>query len=658
MARNGSGTYTLASGNPVVTGTIMSSTWANNTLNDIASALTQSLASDGQTPATSDFDFGGFKIQNVGNGVASGDVVNIGQLGDTSNTALGVSLVGGASRVVDSITALKAVLKTSNNRVFVTGYYAAGDGGGGPYWYDSTDTTTADNGGTVIVAADGGRWKLIQQTGLISVRQFGAKGDGTTNDTAAVNAAIAAANINTRSTTIYFPDGRYNIPAGLAAITNSNYETWGIGSSSGGACIIASSGNLFNWGNGSSGLIVGGGLKSLKISYPANPAAGATVFRFEYCSRLFFDDLLLENIGTLAYCGETAARYASALTFSHIRGYSYNGGSQAIFRLRYGAGLFVSNASMYVGGVAAPTNPASMTTAANMYVFDGTVSNWDTVLVSNSIFERYGYGIVIAAGASMVYQNFYFDNCIFDYLRYDVVNLTTSSSSGVCASVKLNNCWMVSWEGVAISINAASGFNDNHEFHGSVPIAGNEAVFYTNPSAKSNKFHLDIGAVNRLAGGKSAFNFVAGSTGFIVSNCVGNDDNTGIGFAWRGLYGIAIGADCDRYLVDSNRLTGSSGNYSFALNTVGSTNRRISNNVGPDYAGTSLGLALPATGVAFTNKNAYAIDANVYGGTVTGIAKNGVGIPNMIAGTLRVDPGQTITVTYSSAPSFTTIGIP
>lgn len=35
------GTYSLfATGNPVVTGTVIASTWANNTLNDIATALT------------------------------------------------------------------------------------------------------------------------------------------------------------------------------------------------------------------------------------------------------------------------------------------------------------------------------------------------------------------------------------------------------------------------------------------------------------------------------------------------------------------------------------------------------------------------------------------------------------------------------------------
>ena len=52
MSRNGSGTYTLPAGNPVVTGTTISSTWANNTLSDIQNALTQSIAADSQTPIT------------------------------------------------------------------------------------------------------------------------------------------------------------------------------------------------------------------------------------------------------------------------------------------------------------------------------------------------------------------------------------------------------------------------------------------------------------------------------------------------------------------------------------------------------------------------------------------------------------------------------
>lgn len=48
MSRNSSGTYSLPVGNPVVSGEIISSSWANNTMNDIATALTDSLSRSGK----------------------------------------------------------------------------------------------------------------------------------------------------------------------------------------------------------------------------------------------------------------------------------------------------------------------------------------------------------------------------------------------------------------------------------------------------------------------------------------------------------------------------------------------------------------------------------------------------------------------------------
>lgn len=72
----------------------------------------------------------------------------------------GSSLVGGGAQVVSSLTALRALLKTSpSTKAFITGGSADGDGGGSLYYYDSSDTTSTDNGLTIIVATDGGRWK-------------------------------------------------------------------------------------------------------------------------------------------------------------------------------------------------------------------------------------------------------------------------------------------------------------------------------------------------------------------------------------------------------------------------------------------------------------------------------------------------------------------
>ena len=100
------------------------------------------------------------------------------------------AIVASPALVVSNIAALRAVVKTGPGTVLVAGYYAPADGGGGPYSYDPTDTTSADNGGSIIVAADGGRWKLDWRQRL-HIRQFGAKCDGSTYDSAAVVAALS-----------------------------------------------------------------------------------------------------------------------------------------------------------------------------------------------------------------------------------------------------------------------------------------------------------------------------------------------------------------------------------------------------------------------------------------------------------------------------------
>lgn len=107
---------------------------------------------------------------------------------------------------LDNIAALTALAKstlTNTDQYNVSGYYAQGDGGGGDFYYDSTSTATA-NGGTIFATDEGGsgRWYRIVDS-IINVRQFGAKGDGTTDDTAAIQAAIDA------EKTIYIPTGTY-----------------------------------------------------------------------------------------------------------------------------------------------------------------------------------------------------------------------------------------------------------------------------------------------------------------------------------------------------------------------------------------------------------------------------------------------------------------
>jgi hypothetical protein len=107
MARNGSGVYALPAGNPVTTGTVISSTWANTTLNDLGNAMTASLAYDGQTTPVANLPMGGYIHTNVGNALARTSYPAAGQVQDGTLTYL-TSISG-----TDTITASASLSMTS-----------------------------------------------------------------------------------------------------------------------------------------------------------------------------------------------------------------------------------------------------------------------------------------------------------------------------------------------------------------------------------------------------------------------------------------------------------------------------------------------------------------------------------------------------------------
>lgn len=88
MAFNGSGGFGLVSGNPVVDGTTITSSWANTTLADLAAGLSNALCKDGQSTPTADIKFGGFKAKGLAAGTVAGDAVRFEQVFDTGGAVL------------------------------------------------------------------------------------------------------------------------------------------------------------------------------------------------------------------------------------------------------------------------------------------------------------------------------------------------------------------------------------------------------------------------------------------------------------------------------------------------------------------------------------------------------------------------------------------
>lgn len=103
-----SGTFSLYTpGNPVVTGTTISSTWANSTLSDIATnGLSYCILKDGTQTVTANIPFSSFRLTGIGAATARTDAIQFAQVQDNAPAYL--TSVSGTNTITASLTGLAA----------------------------------------------------------------------------------------------------------------------------------------------------------------------------------------------------------------------------------------------------------------------------------------------------------------------------------------------------------------------------------------------------------------------------------------------------------------------------------------------------------------------------------------------------------------------
>jgi hypothetical protein len=116
---------------------------------------------------------------------------------------------------VESVAELRATAVPTDQVLYLEGFYSPGDGGEGMFWFNASDTTS-DNDGTIIPDAAGNRWYRATDGQPYSVKWFGARGDGATDDILSIRKTILAVQALPLNGTVWFPAGAYLITDTIA----------------------------------------------------------------------------------------------------------------------------------------------------------------------------------------------------------------------------------------------------------------------------------------------------------------------------------------------------------------------------------------------------------------------------------------------------------
>lgn len=426
----------------------------------------------------------------------------------------------------------------------------------------------------------------VPQRYMFDVRDYLATGDGTTDDTTAINNAIAAAD-TAGGGTIYFPHGTYKISGNLTLWSNSVVLK---GENKGNTTIKPVSGSTFD-----------------VIGTPIPGAAGTAGF-------------------TQQFLGVEGFTIDCSLMASTTNGRG--------------------NAIHFYGAIQSYIRDVIILNCPNWgIVLDGDSTNFSSkVEVRSNIIEGCGGGILAT----------YSDECCLLYNFVDGAKLATASSQPMFDAP--------STIGYPIHIKSGFGFIEGN-------IIGNVGT-YTSPALQVESSETMRISNNRFNQARYQAICCLGDNNIIegnqFTNCssigavevikVSSKNNIIIGNRFDLLAGTAHYTYCiyepsakgSNVVVGNQVVAGTTGSIHM---DPSSTLNQVASNVGYNPVGVVGPPVVPASTVPYTNNTGTNATVYISGGTVTNIAIGGTAL-GVTSGTFRVASGQTISVTYSSVPSW------
>ena len=497
---------------------------------------------------------------------------------------------GTAQTVLDNAKALAnyTALRAYTGRA--TGVRITQTGLAGIFQRDDADTTTPDNGGTVIVDASNRRWKRLY-LGAVNVKWFGALGDGSTDDYAAIAAATAASQF------VDFPPGQYKVSASIRW-TNQ----WLVGavdngqlSLSNNQTMILPSGDFpaFVYYHPSNYNSQGGGIKNFNVYYsgtapstPDNrcgirvPAAGTS----GYPAFHTFENITVQGATWAIYdsSGSWMARWAHINSQNNYAGFYKSGGTTHFLESCYHRGGYAGFYFANLLGSAVKASAVDLCSSAvggyfPIYVSNSVVSFDGCDFEANILTGSYASNYVFTGSQTLVQ----FDSCKF--LSPDVRATTTEQ-------------YLIKTDSSAKVMFTCCDFS-------TPTFTGSGGLFSYSAALNSSNLKFDRCVMPAVSGGSPAATYSGlGTTGSV------DYDNVTSAYQWAG-----FSRKVDRSLRASAVATIGAVNNGAA----GSVNITVSGAQLGDYAEAAFSIALPA-GVIVTAKVSATDTVTVSVGNLTG----------------------------------------